>query len=80
MNIQQANWLVAAVNWQDAQRRVIHAYRQWLRSVSLSMVVTFANARADWELMLGSRGSTDVLAQHASLEDTNESTAGVRKT
>ena len=44
------------------------------------MVVMFVSARADGELMLGSRGPTDVLAQHASLQDTNESTAGVRKT
>ena len=44
------------------------------------MVVIFASARADGQSMLGSRGPTDVLAQHASLEDTNESTAGVRKT
>ena len=35
---------------------------------------------ANWEMMLGSRDPTDVLAQHASLEDTDESTAGVRKT
>lgn len=44
------------------------------------MVTMIANAFADWQLILGSRGPTDVLAQHASLEDTNESTAGVRKT
>lgn len=44
------------------------------------MVIMFANTRADWELMLGSRDPADVLAQHASLEDTNKSTAGVRKT
>ena len=36
--------------------------------------------RADWELMLGSRDPTDVLAQYASLKDTNKSTAGVRET
>ena len=44
------------------------------------MVVISASARADGELMLGSRGPTNVLAQHASLEDPDKSTAGVRKT
>ena len=78
MPIQEANWLIAAVNWPDAQRRVTHAYRQWLRSVSLSTFATFTNAHvADWEMMLGARDPADVLAQHAGLEDTNESTAGI---
>ena len=44
------------------------------------MVAIFASARTDGESMLGSRGPTDVLAQYASLKDTNKSTAGVRKT
>ena len=81
MPIQEANSLIAAVNWPDAQRRVTHAYRQWLRSVSPSTFAISVNAHvADWEMMLGARDPTDVLAQHAGLEDANESTAGVRET
>ena len=44
------------------------------------MVAMFASARTDGKPMLGSRDPADVLAQYASLKDTNKSTAGVRKT
>jgi hypothetical protein len=29
----KANRLILAVNWADAQRRVLKSYREWLRSV-----------------------------------------------
>ena len=39
--------LTTALNWQDARRRVIYAYRQWLRSVNLFRIPAFDHARAD---------------------------------
>ena len=42
-----ANDTYPATSWQDAQRRVIHAYRQWLRSVSYERILPLDTLVAD---------------------------------
>lgn len=39
--------MYTATNWQDAQRRVFHAYRQWLRSVSWERWILLEAPKAD---------------------------------
>lgn len=73
-----ANRRIKAVSWQDAQKRVLKSYREWLRSVSC-FYDNFYLFDTDGLCVVGSRDPADVLAQLPCLCYTDQNTAGVRK-
>lgn len=78
---------VSAVNWQDASRRVIRSYRDWVRAVRTPSAGRSAFCLRSWVedfktdgTTTGTRDPADVLSYNAGLRDTDENAAGVRKT
>ena len=86
--IDRAN-IISAVNWRDAQQRVIKSYRDWVRAVcipyarksrqykTLEAKKRQLKANGLTKSSTGTRNPTNVLPQYASLGDTDEDAAGV---
>lgn len=86
-----ANDAIPAVNLNDAKRRVLRSYREWIRSVRLPNPQTGTDdccAQLDGELLYlvdsanglfvaGPGDSNDVLAQHTRRAIENENEAGI---